>query len=198
MIGIYKITSPSGRVYIGQSIDIKRRFDQYRRLDAGVSTSTKLYRSLKKYGYKKHKKEIIEECLFDDLNERERYYQDFYNASSADNLNCILTSTKNKKGRARPKTEQEKLAISKVHKGKVLSEETKAKIRKARAKQIITEEHKRKISENSGAARLVINLESGIFYASAKEAAKAHGMVHNQLVCRLINRTRNNTNLKYA
>ena len=29
MIGIYKITSPSGKVYIGQSIDIERRWKKY-------------------------------------------------------------------------------------------------------------------------------------------------------------------------
>lgn len=29
--GIYKITSPSGRVYVGQSVDIERRFAEYRR-----------------------------------------------------------------------------------------------------------------------------------------------------------------------
>jgi hypothetical protein len=31
--GIYKITSPSGKVYIGQSVDIKRRFTTYKILN---------------------------------------------------------------------------------------------------------------------------------------------------------------------
>lgn len=29
MIGIYKITSPSGKVYIGQSVNIKERFKSH-------------------------------------------------------------------------------------------------------------------------------------------------------------------------
>ena len=29
MIGIYKITSPTNRVYIGQSVNIKKRFRSY-------------------------------------------------------------------------------------------------------------------------------------------------------------------------
>ena len=32
MIGIYKITSPNGKIYIGQSINIDRRFKSYRKL----------------------------------------------------------------------------------------------------------------------------------------------------------------------
>ncbi len=32
MIGIYKITNPEGKIYIGQSIDIDRRFKEYKRL----------------------------------------------------------------------------------------------------------------------------------------------------------------------
>ena len=32
MIGIYKITSPIGRIYIGQSIDVERRFKNYYKL----------------------------------------------------------------------------------------------------------------------------------------------------------------------
>lgn len=30
MIGIYKITSPSNRIYIGQSIDIEARWKSYK------------------------------------------------------------------------------------------------------------------------------------------------------------------------
>jgi hypothetical protein len=31
-IGIYKITSPTKRVYIGQSVNIERRFNTYEKL----------------------------------------------------------------------------------------------------------------------------------------------------------------------
>ena len=56
--GIYKITSPTGRVYIGQSVDIKRRIRVYRYPEQ-VKSQRKLYDSLNKYGYEKHKFETF-------------------------------------------------------------------------------------------------------------------------------------------
>ena len=32
IVGIYKITNPKGKVYIGQSVDIERRFFRYRNI----------------------------------------------------------------------------------------------------------------------------------------------------------------------
>lgn len=45
MIGIYKITNPKGKVYIGQSIDINERFKTYSYLKC--KNQTKLYNSAK-------------------------------------------------------------------------------------------------------------------------------------------------------
>lgn len=95
MIGIYKITSPSGKVYIGQSTNINQRFISYK--NSSCRTQVKLYRSLLKYGYENHLFEIIEECNVEQLNEKERYWQDFYNVLKA-GLNCRLTSTSDKSG----------------------------------------------------------------------------------------------------
>lgn len=53
---IYKITSPSGRVYIGQSKNVKKRIRDYKNCKPSQKV---LYRSLKKYGYKNHIFEII-------------------------------------------------------------------------------------------------------------------------------------------
>jgi group I intron endonuclease len=60
MTGIYKISSPSGRVYIGQSVDINARFRAYRNGNCGKQK--RLYESFKKYGFDSHILEIIEEC----------------------------------------------------------------------------------------------------------------------------------------
>ncbi len=57
MIGIYKITSPSGRIYIGQSRDIQKRKKCY---TPGRCKNQKLINnSLRKYGYKNHLFEIV-------------------------------------------------------------------------------------------------------------------------------------------
>lgn len=91
MIGIYKITSPSNRIYIGQSIDIDKRFNQYKSISQ-TRGQKRLHYSLKKYGVENHLFEIIELCDVILLNERERYWQDFYNVLK-DGLNCLLTNT---------------------------------------------------------------------------------------------------------
>jgi len=57
---IYKITSPSGRVYIGKSQNLKSRLSSYRTLTGKVNTQRVLYNSLLKYGFKSHKIEVID------------------------------------------------------------------------------------------------------------------------------------------
>lgn len=96
MIGIYKITSPSNKIYIGQSIDIKKRFNNYKSIDC--ISQTKLYYSLIKHGFDAHVLEVIEECSIDSLNERERYWQEYYNVLSENGLNCVYTKTNDKSG----------------------------------------------------------------------------------------------------
>lgn len=97
MIGIYKITNPNGKVYIGQSIDIEHRFYEYK-CTTNCASQIKLFRSLKKYGTNNHIFELLEECNIDMLNEKERYYQDYYDVLNENGLNCRLTTTNNKSG----------------------------------------------------------------------------------------------------
>ena len=68
MIGIYKITSPDNKIYIGQSVQIHSRILKYKRIDKGTKVQTRLYRSLCKYGFESHTIEVIKECNIDDLN----------------------------------------------------------------------------------------------------------------------------------
>lgn len=95
--GIYKITSPSNRIYIGQFTNIQRRFNEYKLLQCVGQPM--LYRSLKKYGYENHIFETIEECSFEKLNEQERYWQDKYEVLSKGGLNLVLTQTNSKSGK---------------------------------------------------------------------------------------------------
>ena len=95
MIGIYKITSPSNKVYIGQSIDVENRLKRYKYFVS--KKQTRLYYSILKYGYDNHTYEVVEECKVEELNERERYWQDFYDCLN-NGLNCRLTTTKDISG----------------------------------------------------------------------------------------------------
>jgi group I intron endonuclease len=74
-IGIYKITSPSGKVYIGQSIDIDKRWEGHKQYN-GIGP--KLKNSYIKYGFEAHIKDNIEECSIEQLNERETYWKQIY------------------------------------------------------------------------------------------------------------------------
>ena len=88
MIGVYKITSPTNRVYIGSSNDISNRWCSYKNLKC--TSQTRLYRSLKKYGVENHVFEVLEECNIEHLLERERYYGELFSVLSTKGLNCRL------------------------------------------------------------------------------------------------------------
>ncbi len=80
MIGIYKITSPSGKVYIGLSKNIEERWRGYSVKKKTMPQQRKLYYSFKKYGVENHKFEVLEECKFEELVEKEIYYIKKYNS----------------------------------------------------------------------------------------------------------------------
>lgn len=91
MIGIYKITSPSNKIYVGSSNNINRRFSEYKSLNC--KGQTRLYNSFKKYRVENHIFEILEECHIKSLLIRERYYQEFYETISKNGLNCKYVNT---------------------------------------------------------------------------------------------------------
>ena len=73
MIGIYIITNKiDGKRYIGQSVDIKKRFHDHRCVSH--ETNVHLKRALKKYGKENFKYEVLEECPEEKLDELEVYY----------------------------------------------------------------------------------------------------------------------------
>ena len=133
LIGIYKITSPSNKIYIGQSLNILRRFNNYKRIE-DCKTQIKLYNSLKKYGTENHIFEIIEECPLENLNTRERYWQDFYKVLEG-GLNCKLTKTEDKNGFLNKET-CNKIGKSKIgnknNLGRVFTDEHKSNITKGK------------------------------------------------------------------
>jgi len=95
MIGIYKITNPKGKVYIGQSINIENRFNGYKNLHCKAQPI--LYNSFIKYGIENHKFEIIIQCEKEQLNELEKYYQQIYSAIGEKGLNCFIVGSDDEK-----------------------------------------------------------------------------------------------------
>lgn len=84
MCGIYKITNLiNGKVYIGQSIDIKRRWREEKNGSKNPNSNAydyPLQRGFRKYGIENFSFEVIEECDKDILSEKEIYYIDLYNS----------------------------------------------------------------------------------------------------------------------
>lgn len=163
MIGIYKITSPSGKVYIGQSIDIKKRFRQYFFLHC--KQQYKIYNSLKKYGVENHIFQVVEECNIGLLNERERYWQEYYNVIGTNGLNLKLTETTDKNGFF---SSEIKNKISLANKGKKRTEEQIKKMSESLKGRTpynkglkMSEEQKKKLSKiHSGKKRKPLSLET--------------------------------------
>ena len=82
---IYKITSQTGRLYIGKTKDIKTRIRAYR--NNCCEGQTILLNSLNKYGFANHKVEVIEELYGTNeyCNEREIFWINFYMSNYSKN-----------------------------------------------------------------------------------------------------------------
>ena len=186
MSGIYKITNPNGKIYIGQSVNALERLNHYKRLDC--KEQPKIYNSLKKYGIEKHTFEVIDFCNVDELNYFERYYQELYDVIKK-GLNCRLTSTTDKSGYF---SEETKLKMSIAQKGRIISEKSRIKMSKTRKgtrfgvenpffNKNHTLQSKQKISEKLKGTRLgmknhqskvILDINTGVFYYSVNDLSK--------------------------
>lgn len=81
--GIYKITNlNNGMCYVGQAVNIADRWRQHikRGIGAEAPTRNKLYPAMLSIGVENFSFEIVEECERPLLNEREDYWQDYFQA----------------------------------------------------------------------------------------------------------------------
>ncbi len=86
--GIYKITNKVNQnLYIGKSIWIENRWQQHI-FDALNRPKTAIDFAIQKYGVDNFTNEIIEECSFELLNEKERYWINYYNTYRGQGYNC--------------------------------------------------------------------------------------------------------------
>lgn len=87
---VYKITSPSNRIYIGStSRDIEERWYHYKKLDC--KGQTKLYNSFIKYGIENHIFEIVWIGDVEEMLKMERIFGEKYDSmNQKTGLNCKL------------------------------------------------------------------------------------------------------------
>lgn len=173
---IYKITSPSGRIYIGQTINFKQRRYQYN--GNSCKKQHRLYASFQKYGINAHEFKIVVFCKFEQLNILERLLQDRYNCTGIRGLNITLTQT-------------HLLPI-------VRSEETKLKysLSKIGSKNPMygrfnnTPNRKNQLHAVSGAnsylSKYILNTETGIYYDCLQDAADSCNMLKGSLWAKMV------------
>lgn len=209
MIGIYKITSPTGKIYIGQSVDIRKRWKEHK-------TDTypcKLRSSLISHGYKNHIFQILEECEIRNLNERERHFQDFYDVLGPNGLNLKLTETSDKSGKFSQEL-KDKISIANKVFYTTLSEEQRLvkNLRNSNSNKgrVFTKEHieNLKISNKNPSpqhrknlsickSKKVVDIQTGEIFGSIKEAAESINMTPDHLRNCLKGSSKNKTNFKY-
>ena len=102
MIGIYKITNNiNGKIYIGQSNNIQRRFSEHQ--TKGSISRIPVDIAIQKYGKENFSFEVLEECPVEELNIKETKWITYFN-SIENGYNCSLggdqQSTGSNNGRA--------------------------------------------------------------------------------------------------
>lgn len=125
--GIYTITSPSGKMYIGQTINLYSREKSYRLVRC--KSQTKLYYSIKKHGWEAHQFQAIMP-LKDNLPQSimtywEQFFIDFYRNNGIELLNIREAGTR---GRLSEETKKKMSASLKTRPHKPCSIETKLKL----------------------------------------------------------------------
>lgn len=134
--GIYIIESPTNKIYVGQSVDLKTREQKYAKLNC--DGQMRIYRSIQKYGWDAHKFSVIMPLRDDTdkaiLNWYEQFFMDYYRSEGIELLNLKDAGAH---GRF---SEESKTKMSKSHTGKIMSEEHRKKLSEAGKKRKATPE----------------------------------------------------------
>jgi group I intron endonuclease len=158
--GIYKITSPTNKVYIGQSWNIGNRWNSYSRLKC--KAQPKIYNSLIKYGVENHLFELVHllpnDVSQDVLNNYEIIYWELHKDCNIEMMNLREPTSRGKlsqesKQKMRdkkigiPLSEKHRSNISKTNKGKSKPIGFGERISIAKKGFACSEDTKRKISK---------------------------------------------------
>lgn len=121
MTGIYKITNKvTGESYIGQSIDIHRRFMEHR---APSGRTSPLKQAMQQYGKENFEFSVLEECAACDLDNREKHWIAALNPQYN-----VAAGGKGPSGRTVPEDMREHLSRKNKQHWASLPENEKAKI----------------------------------------------------------------------
>jgi len=179
--GVYKIESiiNNKRIYIGSSITIlNRKWQHLSSLRRNKHHSKKLQRHFNKYGEDDLVFSVVLYCEVEEVLQKEQEYLDLFSPY----FNNCKTAGSNLGFKHTEETKR-KIGLWNIGRtdgiGRKVSDETKAKLSKLNSGKLNkfygkhhTEESKKKFRESRmGKGKMVLNLETGIYYSSIRDAA---------------------------
>ena len=153
-VGIYQIThKDTGRLYIGQSKNLKRREAQYRSVAGGGGSNSVIKRAIMKYGWDAFEFRVIVYCDVDMLDTYEINLIATYDCLAPKGFNVQLG------GNDRTVTEETKQLISAANSGRVHSAEARQKMSDAQTARWATTEATDAQRDNARLLGMVIPTE---------------------------------------
>jgi group I intron endonuclease len=174
--GIYVIISPTNKVYIGLSSNLKYRLSSYK--NGWEKSDRPIIHSLKKHGAENHIFEVIEYCDLDFLSEREVYWAGYYKSLGFKMLNAASCGGVSF-GRVVSQETRERMSNtmsgSRNHRyGKKNNEHQRKQISERLTGHEVSQETKRKISKsNTGKIRSLEARELNSFLRSGEKSVSA-------------------------
>jgi hypothetical protein len=174
MIGVYSITNPIGQIYIGQSVNLKKRFQSHKSLkDKQIK---RLYNSFITYGVSAHIFKIELICKKEELDINERYYQELHESIGEKGLNSYLTGTNDKKKQLSLEMRKNISISATSRKKSIYSIEKTAKQKRIK----------------------ILDKDSKLFFESIKDASAYLNISRSHLSKMLSGKRTNKTNCIYA
>lgn len=155
--GIYKITNPKNKIYIGQSINITNRKYQYSKKQC--KRQYKIYNSINKYGWENHKFEILCECDINSLNMLEEFFiKKFDSFNTPHGLNLTSGGDVRKHAKETILKASNRMMGNKIWLGKQHTDETKSKMSVSAKNKTVSLETRKKMSVS--AKNKIVSLET--------------------------------------
>ena len=216
MTGIYGIhNSASGKWYIGQAVDIAKRFRQHKAmLQSGNHRNKHLQSAYDKYGAEAFEFVILEQCDLAELNPKEKLWvrtkssfcDGYNNTAGGDGVLGLKMSdaTRQKMSdarRGRKVSESTKLSIKEAHKNSEKVAENMKQLRRLKLSRPATEREKAHLSAlNDKRRKIVLCVETGQTFSSAHAAAEAIGSYQSNisLCCRNNDKTHKGFHWRYV
>lgn len=189
---IYKIINKLGQIYIGQTVNYKKRIARYKCLDC--KSQQKIYESIKNNEWSNHKPQVIYKtvCTKEEIDRIEIFFINFFQSYYYENKKYGLNMTRGGRDKSHNKMNEYRIKMHNNTVGYTHSEETREKISKSNKGKIpwckgkkFTKEHVAKIIETK---RRTNSFNKNIYTDEQRKRAsvKMKGRIRSEEHCRNI------------